>query len=93
MIPDKVHVCIPKPTTNPWMLQTQLPADYIDLEKKVDALKQAHQRMLTVTSVFRPGWIYLGYANACNLTVLNTPLKPMTTLPTSKRRSKTWVEL
>jgi hypothetical protein len=37
------------------MLQTQLPADYIDLEKKVDALKQAHQRMLAVTSVTQPG--------------------------------------
>ncbi|KAJ2968502.1 hypothetical protein NQ176_g9147 [Zarea fungicola] len=29
--------------------KTQLPADYIDLEKKVDALKQAHQKMLNVT--------------------------------------------
>ncbi len=29
--------------------QTQLPADYIDLEKKVDALKQAHSKMLNVT--------------------------------------------
>lgn len=29
--------------------QTQLPPDYIDLEKKVDALKQAHQKMLAVT--------------------------------------------
>ncbi|KAK1244736.1 hypothetical protein MKX08_004365 [Trichoderma sp. CBMAI-0020] len=32
--------------------KTQLPADYIDLEKKVDALKQAHQRMLAVTSQY-----------------------------------------
>ncbi|KAL7895408.1 BAR domain-containing family protein [Trichoderma sp. SZMC 28014] len=32
--------------------RTQLPADYIDLEKKVDALKQAHQRMLAVTSQY-----------------------------------------
>ncbi|KAM3538987.1 hypothetical protein ARSEF1564_008103 [Beauveria bassiana] len=31
--------------------KTQLPADYIDLEKKVDALKQAHQKMLNVTCV------------------------------------------
>lgn len=30
--------------------KTQLPADYIDLEKRVDALKQAHQKLLTVTS-------------------------------------------
>ncbi|KAM0245087.1 hypothetical protein ACHAQJ_010650, partial [Trichoderma viride] len=32
--------------------RTQLPADYIDLEKKVDALKQAHQKMLAVTSQY-----------------------------------------
>ncbi|CEJ80294.1 Putative Bin/amphiphysin/Rvs domain for vesicular trafficking [[Torrubiella] hemipterigena] len=32
--------------------KTQLPADYIDLEKKVDALKQAHQKMLNVTSQY-----------------------------------------
>jgi hypothetical protein len=32
--------------------QTQLPPDYIDLEKRVDALKQVHQKMLTVTSNF-----------------------------------------
>lgn len=31
---------------------TQLPADYIDLEKKVDALKQAHQKMIAVTSQY-----------------------------------------
>ncbi|KAK4065710.1 uncharacterized protein Triagg1_8479 [Trichoderma aggressivum f. europaeum] len=32
--------------------RTELPADYIDLEKKVDALKQAHQKMLAVTSQY-----------------------------------------
>lgn len=48
-------ICKLKCTTNLLMLQTQLPADYIDLEKKVDALKQAHQRMLAVTSVTRLG--------------------------------------
>jgi hypothetical protein len=31
------------------LCQTQLPPDYIDLEKRVDALKQAHQKMLAVT--------------------------------------------
>lgn len=31
--------------------QTQLPPDYIDLEKRVDALKQVHQKMLGVTYV------------------------------------------
>lgn len=30
--------------------KTQLPSDYIDLEKKVDALKQAHQKIFAVTS-------------------------------------------
>ena len=29
--------------------QTELPPDYIDLEKRVDALKAAHQKMLAVT--------------------------------------------
>jgi len=32
--------------------KTQLPPDYIELEKRVDALKQVHQRMLQVTSQF-----------------------------------------
>ncbi|CAH0050027.1 unnamed protein product [Clonostachys solani] len=36
--------------TNPPI--TQLPPDYIDLEKRVDALKQAHQKMLAVTSQY-----------------------------------------
>jgi hypothetical protein len=29
--------------------QTQLPADYIELEKRVDALKAVHQKLLAVT--------------------------------------------
>ncbi|KAM9875942.1 hypothetical protein VD0002_g3705 [Verticillium dahliae] len=29
--------------------KTQLPPDYIDLEKRVDALKIVHQKMLAVT--------------------------------------------
>ncbi|KAL2206636.1 bin/amphiphysin/Rvs domain for vesicular trafficking [Sarocladium strictum] len=33
--------------------RTQLPPDYIDLEKRVDALKQAHQKMLSVTSQYQ----------------------------------------
>jgi hypothetical protein len=32
-------------------LKTQLPPDYIELEKRVDALKQVHQKMLAVTCV------------------------------------------
>lgn len=31
--------------------QTQLPSDYIELEKRVDALKQVHQQLLAVTLV------------------------------------------
>jgi hypothetical protein len=34
--------------------QTQLPPDYIELEKRVDALKQVHQKMLAVTCVQNP---------------------------------------
>jgi len=33
----------------PVVVQTQLPPDYIDLEKRVDALKAVHQKMLAVT--------------------------------------------
>ena len=29
--------------------QTELPPDYIELEKRVDALKQVHQKLLQVT--------------------------------------------
>ncbi|TGO11366.1 hypothetical protein BTUL_0111g00160 [Botrytis tulipae] len=32
--------------------KTQLPPDYIELEKRVDALKKVHQKMLSVTSNF-----------------------------------------
>lgn len=32
--------------------KTQLPPDYIELEKRVDALKQVHQKMLKVTSQY-----------------------------------------
>lgn len=35
--------------TDLFTLQTQLPADYIELEKRVDALKQVHQKLLAVT--------------------------------------------
>ncbi|KAI1338534.1 BAR domain-containing family protein [Xylariaceae sp. FL0016] len=33
--------------------KTQLPPDYIDLEKRVDALKQVHQKILAVTSQYQ----------------------------------------
>ncbi|ETS83345.1 hypothetical protein PFICI_05221 [Pestalotiopsis fici W106-1] len=32
--------------------KTQLPPDYIDLEKRVDALKQVHQKLLSVTTQY-----------------------------------------
>ncbi|KAG8531658.1 uncharacterized protein KY384_003289 [Bacidia gigantensis] len=54
-------------TINPWTARTQqyfkeqigtadekteLPSDYIELEKRVDALKQVHQKLLSVTSQY-----------------------------------------
>ncbi|KAL9621274.1 MAG: hypothetical protein Q9160_004295 [Pyrenula sp. 1 TL-2023] len=33
--------------------KTQLPADYIELEKRVDALKQVHSKLLSVTRLLR----------------------------------------
>ncbi|KIW19773.1 hypothetical protein PV08_00347 [Exophiala spinifera] len=33
--------------------KTQLPVDYIELEKRVDALKQVHQKLLTVTNQYQ----------------------------------------
>jgi len=32
--------------------KTQLPADYVELEKRVDALKQVHQKLLAVTNQY-----------------------------------------
>ncbi|KAL2049958.1 hypothetical protein ABVK25_009825 [Lepraria finkii] len=32
--------------------KTELPSDYIELEKRVDALKQVHQKLLQVTSQY-----------------------------------------
>jgi len=34
--------------------KTQLPADYLELEKRVDSLKQVHQQLLQVTYVSPP---------------------------------------
>jgi hypothetical protein len=41
----------PTTLTSPLLMrrQTQLPADYIELEKRVDALKAVHQKLLAVT--------------------------------------------
>merc|ERR1711939_478181 len=33
--------------------KTQLPADYVELEKRVDALKQVHQKLLAVTNQYQ----------------------------------------
>jgi len=33
--------------------QTDLPPEYVELEKRVDALKEAHQRILKVTCVYK----------------------------------------
>lgn len=32
-------------------MKTELPPDYLELEKRVDALKQVHQKLLQVTYV------------------------------------------
>ena len=34
-----------------FLLKTELPSDYIELEKRVDALKQVHQKLLSVTYI------------------------------------------
>lgn len=39
----------PRSASNTGSNQTELPPDYIDLEKRVDALKAVHQKMLAVT--------------------------------------------
>ena len=38
-------------------IQTELPSDYIELEKRVDALKQVHQKLLQVTYTSDPSVI------------------------------------
>ena len=38
-------------------IQTELPPDYIELEKRVDALKQVHQKLLQVTYTSDPSAI------------------------------------
>ena len=61
-------------------IQTELPPDYIELEKRVDALKQVHQKLLQVT-------YYTLSRSASELPTLptdyrearNTPTKPTTT--------------
>src|SRR6201996_2626064 len=35
-----------------WTRQTKLPDDYLELEKRVDALKQVHQKRIQVTYVY-----------------------------------------
>lgn len=34
-------------------VETELPPDYLELEKRVDALKQVHQKLLQVTYVLK----------------------------------------
>lgn len=69
--------------------KTQLPDDYIELEKRVDALKQVHQKLLSVTYVLdAPRLSYLA-ATYTVFSARNTPMKPMTTRPTSGNPSTT----
>lgn len=47
--PFEEHLGLKLAVSNSEGNQTELPPDYIDLEKRVDALKAAHQKMLAVT--------------------------------------------
>lgn len=42
-------ICTIEQAAHPVIIQTELPADYLELEKRVDALKQVHQTILDVT--------------------------------------------
>ena len=59
--------------------QTQLPSDYTDLEKRVDALRTVHQKLLEVTYVLTK---LLDTFHLFPL-VNNTATKPTTIHPTS----------
>ena len=37
------------PRVSTYVTQTQLPPEYVELEKRVDALKEVHQKLLAVT--------------------------------------------
>jgi len=42
-LPEQLADCV--------SVQTELPVDYTELEKRVEALKQVHQKLLAVTYV------------------------------------------
>ena len=42
-------LCCPGADVSSVPVQTQLPQDYLELEKRVDALKLMHQKLLQVT--------------------------------------------
>ena len=51
-----------------------MPSDYIELEKRVDALKTVHQKMLQVTYVFM--WLQITIkANSSKLTIYQRSLR------------------
>ena len=52
MSPVKFPLCRAIVLT-PLNIQTQLPPEYVDLEKRIDALKQVHQKLLQVTYVIQ----------------------------------------
>ena len=57
--------------------KTELPPDYLELEKRVDALKAVHQKLLSVT------YVYHFPAPSISLDIApNTRTKPTTTHPT-----------
>ena len=71
-------------------VQTQLPPDYIELEKRVDALKQVHQKMLQVTCV-QPFWRLAETSTDTGngFSARNIHTRPMITQPTSANPSTT----
>jgi len=86
--------------------KTQLPPDYIELEKRVDALKQVHQKMLQVTSQYsneaydypalRESFQDLGRTVSEKVHLLSTATSPaeaqaaLTAPPTAKPQPKTF---
>jgi hypothetical protein len=61
--------------------QTKLPDDYLELEKRVDALKLVHQKLLQVTYVaikhLKPRWIYIDKSQVHSTVTRHTTTRPI----------------
>ena len=71
------------------VIQTQLPAEYIDLEKRVDALKQAHQKILAVTYALQAHFPPTSGGSLTQVIALSIQPRPTITHPISRRPSRT----